>query len=128
MTKNEVSQKIKENGGSWIAEHQIVFTEDSASISAKSPDGMSGFLISQKEDWKEFHFANGFDLFDSQKMGEFIRFAKNLAEVLGVTCEIPGAETVERIVKIKDEKEADTLKGKVEAYENIVLGRTITIG
>ena len=130
MTKQEVVQKINENNGSWIAPHQIVFTQEKGdkTIHAKSADGMSGFLIGIKNDWKEFHVTSSFYFFEGERMGEFIRFRKNLGEILGIPFEIPGAEKIETTVKIKDEKSEGILMGKVEAYEKIITDRPITIG
>ena len=129
MNKQILIDRIKKEDGVYI-ENKLKFTQekDDETIHIKSTENsMAGFILGSS-DLNDFYFANGFSIFDKESMENFINFAKDLSNFLEVKLEIPGAETIERFIKIKDETTEAKLDGKVEAYEKLLIGRTVTIG
>ena len=129
MDKQILNDRIKKEDGVYI-ENNLKFTQEDGdgTIHIRSTENsMSGFILGSS-DLNDFYFANGFSIFDKESMENFINFAKDLSNFLEVKLEIPGAETIERFIKIKDETTEAKLDGKVEAYEKLLIGRTVTIG
>ena len=129
MDKQILTDRIKKEDGVYI-ENKLKFTqkdEDETIHINSTENSMSGFILGIS-DLNDFYFANGFNLFDKENMKNFINFAKDLSNFLEVKLEIPGAETIDRVVKIKDETTEAKLDGKVEAYEKLLIGRTVSIG
>ena len=129
MNKQILIDRIKKEDGVYI-ENKLNFTQekDDETIHIKSTENsMSGFILGSG-DLNDFIFSNGFSLFDKESMANFINFAKDLSYFLEVKLDIPGAEVIERFIKVKDETAEAKLDGKVEAYEKLLIGRTVSIG
>jgi len=129
MDKQILTDRIKKEDGVYI-ENNLKFTQEDGdgTIHIRSTENsMSGFILGSG-DLNDFHFSNGFSLFDKESMANFINFAKDLSYFLEVKLDIPGAEVIERFIKVKDETAEAKLDGKVEAYEKLLIGRTVSIG
>jgi len=128
MKRKEIVEKIKqEEGGRWnIRGLEFRIDGEDGTIHVSS-EGFSAFLMNHcEDDMNKWHFSSTKDL---ENVNELIRFAQKIIDVVEADIRIAGS--IERqIIKEVNPEHDDFMKAKghIEAYENIMLGRSITIG
>jgi hypothetical protein len=127
LTRDDLLKRVKENGGEWEPEPGMIFKTDKSDETVHVRDEktkMSAFFMKHMgEDMAKFYISSSFNLED---LGNAIEFSRKLAKHVGFNLEVKGAETIEVVKEIKNEKEEARLGGMVQAYEKILIGREIT--
>lgn len=129
MTRQELIDKIEGSiDRKWQPEEDIVFTVEGKdkTIWAKG----FGFAVFQMEhggdNMGDFHLSSCKEIKD---FNDLILFIKKVSAHVGYDLKIDGytSTPVEQVVVDKTDKIKESLlAGKVEAYENILIGRDIT--
>lgn len=129
IKKEDLVKKIQDAGGSYTSDSGIVFTVESdgdGTIHAKRNKHGAFLMTHSKEDMGKFYISGSEDM---KTFSNLLEFVKDLANDVEYELMMPGAEKIVTERKVKDveiEKENGRLSGKVEAYEKILIGRTIT--
>jgi len=136
-TRVELMEKIKENDGYWIPKENLLFTVEQEASGTEFPkalvnDRRSFNLWSHLDTVDEFILSGNDYIKDAGSVYEDFLVISNFFGIEQKEIHIP-----ERVVEVEKIKEVEVIKevkikderelGMIEAYENILLARKITL-
>lgn len=123
MNREKIEEKIKEGKGEWTVDNFKFYIEDDLTLWVKEgKTGCRAFLLKDYSDPKDWHVTSNMDLKFQYK---YFNFLRGLCDILEYDLvDVDEIKSVHpKIMALPDERAL----GKVEAYENILFKKKITI-
>lgn len=126
MTVSDLRKKIEDAGGALALDNIIFTCSEGNDIDCKTSHGHTLFAWWSTINDSKADALENISLVSDRELLPLINSLITLAQFLGITVgEIKPLESVR--VEVRESAELHRLAGKVEAYENILIGREFTV-